>query len=488
MITFRPQCTFPQEGPAFVYQPDIRSTMDIIWSSVIIIFLCTWSILHTNVPCQLRPLPHPQSRLEYLLRLCASGWRALKVKAGWMIFTIFVPEYILGAAVDDFWSSQVITKAIVAFQGEEKHADEIEWTLTHTHYAHIGGVAVKFPPDETNGAPISGEPLAADMFLKVFVDRNQRGSRYLGSSDWNVHRHHYSLARNYIINSVGLGGRQGRVASNHRTANGARALCGDFWTLSALQLLEARKAGIIDKFPSVTVSEIDDKSKSDNLVKTLALVQVVWLGIQLSLRANAGRQSSQMEVMALAFAVCAFITYALLLQRPKDLNTPTVIQAVRSPTEEEFARIVEWSVCLDFAQLTPSIPNFALAFYDPRMESWLHAAGTLGGLFVFGSVHLVAWNFSFPTATEQLLWRIAAASIAVTPLLFMAHLVFGQEKASASRFGGVVRFIVAIAGWTIILLFTVSRLFLLVEAFRSTYFLPPSTYVATFAENIPHMG
>jgi hypothetical protein len=114
-------------------------------------------------------------------------------------------------------------------------------------------------------------------------------------------------------------------------------------------------------------------------------------------------------------------------------------------------------VCLDFAQLTPSILNLALSsgFYDPKMGSWLHAAGTMGGLCVFGSIHLVAWNFSFPTATEQLLWRIAAASIAVTSFLLTPHLLFGAAfwagKFRTSRFAAVVQFVAAVTGWGIAL-------------------------------------
>lgn len=37
-------------------------------------------------------------------------------------------------------------------------------------------------------------------------------------------------------------------------------------------------------------------------------------------------------------------------------------------------------------------------------------------------------------------------------------------------------------------LFTLIRLFLIVEAFRSLYFLPPSAYIATSSSNIPDIG
>jgi len=39
-----------------------------------------------------------------------------------------------------------------------------------------------------------------------------------------------------------------------------------------------------------------------------------------------------------------------------------------------------------------------------------------------------------------------------------------------------------------ILLYILARLFILVEIFRSLCFLPPDTWVATWATNIPHIG
>jgi hypothetical protein len=61
MSVFQPECTLPEEEPAFVQQPNVRSTMDIFWNSLAIIFLCTWSITHLNVPLQLRALSPPKS-------------------------------------------------------------------------------------------------------------------------------------------------------------------------------------------------------------------------------------------------------------------------------------------------------------------------------------------------------------------------------------------------------------------------------------------
>jgi hypothetical protein len=100
-----------------------------------------------------------------------------------------------------------------------------------------------------------------------------------------------------------------------------------WWFLDSFCLPAPRgkEGGNYRPFSSHYCRRDSDESKNDNLVKALALIQVIWLGIQLSIRANTGRQSSQPEFMALAFAICGFITYVLLIQRPKDVNTPTII-------------------------------------------------------------------------------------------------------------------------------------------------------------------
>jgi hypothetical protein len=105
--------------------------------------------------------------------------------------------------------------------------------------------------------------------------------------------------------------------------------------------------GIISELPVIPNTEINEKSKSDYLVKTLPVTQTIWLVIQLSVRAATGRQSSQIEIIPLALPFVHFITYMLILQKPKDVRTPTILYAVRSPTREEFANIVEWSMDLN---------------------------------------------------------------------------------------------------------------------------------------------
>jgi hypothetical protein len=40
-------------------------------------------------------------------------------------------------------------------------------------------------------------------------------------------------------------------------------------------------------------------------------------------------------------------------------------------------------------------------------------------LAINGSIHMAAWNFTFPSPTEQYLWRISCVVIASSPLIFL---------------------------------------------------------------------
>ena len=82
--------------------------------------------------------------------------------------------------------------------------------------------------------------------------------------------------------------------------------------MDASQLLFARECGIIKAIPPIRVEEIDDKNKGDVVVKVLTLVQIVWLIMELAIRAAARLPVSQLEVVTLAFIITSILTYVML--------------------------------------------------------------------------------------------------------------------------------------------------------------------------------
>lgn len=128
-----------------------------------------------------------------------------------------------------------------------------------------------------------------------------------------------------------------------------------------------------------------------------------------------------------------------------------------------------------------SMPSFASSLNDLGV---VYMLGTVLGIFVFGSVHLLASNFEFPTIAEYLLWKASALAVALLPVAWFA-LGLGcttlHRQTSWSRADDV-------AFWVFVTLFTFPRLFLLVEAILSVYYLPPLLFAVTWASNIPRVG
>ena len=87
---------------------------------------------------------------------------------------------------------------------------------------------------------------------------------------------------------------------------------------------------------------------------------------------------------------------------------------------------------------------------------------------VFGGIHCVGWFFDFPSSAEAMLWRVSSVVLTgiafLFPILFtFVAILFGDSIYSTNQ-----RRYFAITVFTIILLvYVVSRLLLLVEAFIS---------------------
>ncbi|KAI7787136.1 hypothetical protein LA080_001229 [Diaporthe eres] len=125
-------------------------------------------------------------------------------------------------------------------------------------------------------------------------------------------------------------------------------------------------------------------------------------------------------------------------------------------------------------------------------DSANHDVGTLLGLAIFGAFHLIAWAFAFPTAGERLAWRIASIATAVIPLLILAVMVSVMRLTSDRRrphfWERKLQFLSVWPMAAISFIFVSIRLFMMVETFRSLYFLPPDGYIATGSANMPSYG
>ena len=103
---------------------------------------------------------------------------------------------------------------------------------------------------------------------------------------------------------------------------------------------------------------------------------------------------------------------------------------------------------------------------------------------IFGGIHCVGWFFNFPSSAEAILWRVSSAVL--TGIAFLFPILFSFVAFSIrSNLGGF--FAVAVSTITL-LVYVVSRLLLLVEAFISLRHLTPGMLaLVKWSSSIPQI-
>ena len=120
-----------QEG--WVSSPNGRGTFDIIWGSLLTIFLCTWTSLHLNIPSLDEKYFHRWLR-----------------KFRWMVQAVMAPEFIVGFAT----GQKVEAKRSVELW---KNSGYNQWTVRHGFYANMGGFILQ--PRDSKPFPVNSKQL-----------------------------------------------------------------------------------------------------------------------------------------------------------------------------------------------------------------------------------------------------------------------------------------------------------------------------------------
>lgn len=180
--------------------------------------------------------------------------------------------------------------------------DSIQWTLTHAYYANMGGFVLRVhlsseskPADnETTHDPIGG----ASPFQSL---NSQERDQQIATSEQNAARDNLgqqlpspSLEPIDEDKTTQQQSTQPSESAPQVTAptpntrpNMPQPLLSnkslekiEYAYPNANQLHELRRQGIIKRLPQVSVKKIEDKSKSDVFIKGTAIIQVLWLVIQ----------------------------------------------------------------------------------------------------------------------------------------------------------------------------------------------------------------
>jgi hypothetical protein len=270
--------------------------------------------------------------------------------------------------------------------------------------------------------------------------------------------------------------------------------------LLASEIYDLRRSDILPRLPDVSKEFINDKSKGDVLIKLIAVFQVFWFVLQVIGRSVDGLNVSQLELAVTAFAVCAILTYLLLLKKPKGVQIPLPLMEFDdaipiSQFQDLHHRHLQGYLRGLFAPgegivnrvqvMGTPIPNDALQ--PSAAVIYLHVGVALGGV-IFGSVHIAAWDFEFPTYADQILWRVASiSSTVVLPIMYLV-LLLNEYYFVTSKRGQLSQKFIKI--WDMFWggLYLLARMVLLVEIFRTLFYLPPEAYLTSWPASIPHVG
>jgi len=112
---------------------------------------------------------------------------------------------------------------------------------------------------------------------------------------------------------------------------------------------------------------------------------------------------------------------------------------------------------------------------------------------IYGGVHLFAWNGPFHTEKEQWMWRISCIIIAIPPIFVPLLYSFATAvdkfttyRSWAEWFGLATAAVIAV---TFMLIYSATRVYLVVECFISLSHLPLEVYKEpAWSRYIPHFS
>ncbi|KAI6783780.1 uncharacterized protein J7T54_001656 [Emericellopsis cladophorae] len=207
----------------------------------------------------------------------------------------------------------------------------------------------------------------------------------------------------------------------------------DPFPLNAKQLHWLVVNGFVD-YPKTSPAEIWDKSKQDRLAKLITSFQIGYLVVQCIGRLAQGLAITTLELNTLAIVVCSLMTAFTWLHKPSDVATPIDLHSpfdiadiirdeskscnqthtwTNTPLDFIDQNGPGWSMNVQPFMTLPVIPEQRPIQRIPNDRFPMDPYGTQEyflcfATLVFTGLHVAGWNMSFPTYTEQVLWRVAS--------------------------------------------------------------------------------
>lgn len=238
--------------------------------------------------------------------------------------------------------------------------------------------------------------------------------------------------------------------------------------------------------PAITKRVIRAKSKPSYLLQAIVFWQALWIVLSILSRVSLNLPATLLEITTVAQICASFVVYTVWWHKPQNISDPIIINFTSCPTCLLVLRKKNFSQRHIRTGYHPeeAIPSLL------RGETKITVIGNtdLLALFIaiiiliYGAIHLSAWNSYFPTAAEQMLWRVATCVMTGVALIYLVcALVF---------FWG------ARDDWRVLVLqslgtavYVVARTVLVVLSFVGLREVPLGVYeTISWVNQLPHIG
>ncbi|KAF3809571.1 hypothetical protein GCG54_00012857, partial [Colletotrichum gloeosporioides] len=327
-----------------------RGSIEILWDCCFTVLLCCWVATHPNASS-------PSDR----------GYHHFIDKFHLAMLGLLGPDFLFLTAVGQLSNAR---RSVKLFNRDAEMCNRVTWTYRHAFYVDMGGLFLR-SPDFQEGFPITAEELY------------------------------------YLV-----------------------------------------KHGHVD-FPDMESMKVAKIDTADTLSRVLTVLQVIWFGVGQISRIHKGLPMTTLELTALSFVSVTIFTsvcwyWKPSVSQPKYIDTKNgkLVKEIRAKARSETHPNLpvddnDWyRTPIHFVSGNPWLFGAHIAYYyrflylmrlkllSRRMKKrlwdrvppdiWFPAHPIFLPLVFlvlgfFGASFLLAWNFYFPTRSEQLSWRIFAS-------------------------------------------------------------------------------
>ncbi len=228
-------------------------------------------------------------------------------------------------------------------------------------------------------------------------------------------------------------------------------------------------------------SNIDNVASENAFQKIVTSIQLAWFALQSLGRAVNGLAFSLAEVTTLSFVTCAVINMLLWWEKPSGvsarirLSLPAVTQRTIDSMLLSTKGEREWLV----RDLRASSWTTSNSDWKPTIEERFLVLASVALLCLgAGAWHVAAWKYSFPSTTEDILWKISSVAGIVMPMFICLWGVLPDNWSERIK---------DIFFWTVLILGVVSRIYIILESIVSVRSAPSGIYQRLeWGDFLPH--